>query len=54
MSQVEEPGQAVIMRARVEKEGKAGGDGRSSVVWPARWMDGWLAEPVTMEGIRQD
>ena len=44
MSQVEESGQAVILRVRERrKRVKAGGDGRSSVVWLVRWMDGWLA-----------
>lgn len=57
MSQVVEPVQAVIMRVRVEKEGKAGGrwvKQHGLAGWLEWWMDGWLAELVTMEGIRQD
>lgn len=42
-----DPIQAWAKRLRVEPERKVGGE---------RWVkqDGWMDEPVTMEGIRQD
>lgn len=47
MSQVEEPEQAAIMRVQENRVDMGEAE------WSG-WLDGWLAEPVTMEEIRQD